>query len=325
LLSVQTFRRQLTKSHCVGAAWPEFVGSVQLGESFIIETECDDPNGPVAIDGVNAGDAIAVHIERIEMEGPFFAPNGGPFVEGMGEPVPLVLRAGWFNWPGGYRLKARPSVGNIAVLPEAIKPVRDAIREYNMDGRTWPNPKGWRRVVREPRGKHCHQDCWALGEGAVLHIKAQVHAGGLCLDDVHGYISEGELSFSAIEVRARVQLRVERSVGWLVDWPIIETADEILVFSSFTSTYASGARLKYVDVVREAYRSLRNVVAARTGGSIEDANSICATAADIKNCALYGLGDGYIPADAERTPYDIAVVARLPKTAFELAASRRRS
>ena len=117
-------------------------------------------------------------------------------------------------------------------------------------------------------------------------------------------------------MRARVQLRVELSTGWLVDWPLIETSDEIMVCSSYTSTYVSRPQLKYVDVVREAYRSLREVVAARSGRSIEDANSICATAADIRNCALYGLGEGYIPDDDARLPYDIALVAALPKSAL---------
>jgi len=287
-----------------------------LGEPFIIETESDNPNGPIAVRDIRAGDAIAVHVERIEIQEPFFAPNGGPFVEGMGDPVRLELRDGWFIWPSGYRVRAHPSVGNIAVLPQLTDEVADAIRDYNVDGRTWPNHKGWRRIVREPRGKHCHQDCFALAEGAILHIRAQVDGAGLCADDVHGYISQGELSFAAIEVRAKLQLRVERSTDWLVDWPIIETRDEIMVFSSYTSTYVGRAQLRFPDVVREAYRALREVVSAKTGRPIADVNSICATAADIRNCALYGLGDGYIPDDAQRAPYDIAVVACLPKSSF---------
>ena len=176
--AMQTFARGLTQSHCVGAEWPEFVGSVALGESFVVETESDNPNGPIEIVGVHAGTAIAVHVERIEIEGPFSAPNGGPFVEGAGQPVPLALDNGWFVWPAGYRLAARPSVGNIAVLPERTDEVVRAIREYEVDGRIWPNSRGWRRVVREPRGKHCHQDCYALGEGAVFHMRAQVTAAG---------------------------------------------------------------------------------------------------------------------------------------------------
>ena len=53
-----------------------------------------------------------------------------------------------------------------------------------------------------------------------MHLKACVDGAGICLDDVHGYIGQVELAFAGIEVRARVQLRVERSEGWRVDWPM---------------------------------------------------------------------------------------------------------
>jgi hypothetical protein len=49
---------------------------------------------------------------------------------------------------------------------------------------------------------------------------------------------------------------------------------------------------------------------------VEDANTIVATACDIKNCALYGLGENYVPQDREKLPYDIAIVASLPKSIF---------
>jgi acetamidase/formamidase len=318
---MQVFERSLLKTHCVGAEWPDFLGRVELGESFIIETESDNPNGPISVAGILASDDIAVHIEKIEMVGPFLAPNGGPFVEGMGPPVPLEYRDGWFYWPEHFLLRAQPSVGNVAVLPAPTEEVLEAAREFNVGGHRWKNEQGWRRIVRAPRYKHCHQDCRYVVDGSIVHLKAQVDGAGLCMDDVHGYIGEGELSFSGIEVAARVQVRVERSTGWLVDWPLIETPDEIMVHCSYTSTYAGRPQLKYVDVVREAYRALREVVAARIGGSIEEANSIVATAADLRNCALYGLGEGYIPQDKDKPPYDIAVVAALPKAVFLDAAS----
>jgi acetamidase/formamidase len=314
---MQVFERDAVKTHCVGAEWPEFLGRVALGESFVVETVEDGVNGPIAIDGVKAGDAIAVHVEAIELEGPFKAPNGGPFVEGMSDPVPLECRDGYFCWPKHFRLEAKPSVGNVAVLPEPTDEMLEVARTEQYGPNVGkPNPWGWRRIVRAARGKHCHQDCWAVTEGAVVHIKARVDEAGLCMDDVHGYIGQGELAFAAIETSARVQVRVERSEDWFVDWPIIETPDEIMVFSSFTALTPRRPRLKYVDVVREAYRALREVVAHRIGGTVEEANSIVATAADLRNCAIYGLGEGYVPKHKDVLPWDIAVVACLPKAVF---------
>jgi hypothetical protein len=81
--------------------------------------------------------------------------------------------------------------------------------------------------------------------------------------------------------------------------------------------------LKYVDLVKEAYREIRRLVADKLGISVEEANTIIATACDIKNCALYGLGENYIPQDRNRQPYDIAIVASLPKSIFVAGTNNR--
>ena len=60
----------------------------------------------------------------------------------------------------------------------------------------------------------------------------------------------------------------------------------------------------------------QRVVAARLDIPVEEANTIVATACDIVNCALYGLGENYIPQDRGRLPYDMAIVAVLPKSIF---------
>ena len=54
---MKVFKRENIKTHCVGQEWPEFLGSVQLGESFIIETEQYNlVNGPIAIREIKAGE-----------------------------------------------------------------------------------------------------------------------------------------------------------------------------------------------------------------------------------------------------------------------------
>ena len=308
---MQIFARQNIHTHCVGSPWPDFLGQVDLGESFVIETERFNlVNGPIAVDGLQAGDALAVIVEKVEILPPYFAPDGGPFFEGMGEPQPLQYKNGTFLFPQHFRLSARPSVGNIAVLPERTEQIRNLISS-NLPGR------GWRSAVNDPRGKHCHQDCSFLGTGARIHLRAQVEGAGICAADVHAYIGQGETAFAGIEVNANVQLRVERSEGWLVDWPLIETEDEIMLFCSDLNVLKGINDQQYVDVVREAYRAMREVVAGRIGGTLEDANPIVAAALDIRNCALYGLGN-YIQKEgkADAPDQDIAVVACLPKDIF---------
>ena len=308
---MKVFKREKIQTHSVGQEWPEFLGSVQLGESFIVETEQYNlVNGPIAIGEVEAGEDIAVHIERIEILPPFNSPNGGPFFEGMGNPLELEYREGYFLFPKYFQLKANPSVGNIAVLPKPTETILELVRND-------PAKRGWRRIVNDPRAKHCHQDCQYLTQESIIHLKAQVDQVGLCTADVHGYIGQGEVAFAGIEVNANIQLRVERSTEWLVDWPLIETDDEIMLFCSDTNILDGTEDQTYVDIVREAYRAIREVVAAKVEGSIEEVNSIVATALDIRNCAVYGLGN-YIQKDGKtgQPDKDIAVLACLPKDVF---------
>ena len=305
---MQIFKRESIHSHCVGHEWPDFLGSVDLDESFMVETERFNlVNGPIAVRKVKAGEAVAVHIENIEILPPFFAPNGGPFFEGMGDPVPLTYRDETFVFPQHFRVKANPSIGNVAVLPAPTDAILAMARHDHLQ-------RGWRRVVNDPRTKHCHQDCRWLMAGATIHMQTQVDRVGVCVGDVHGYIGGGELAFAGIEVAANVQLRVSRSSGWHVDWPLIETDDEIMVFCSDTNILRNTTDDQFVDVVRRAYRAMREVVAVRIGATIAEANTIVATAGDLRPCALYGLGN-FVQKDGktDQPDQDIAVVLALPK------------
>ena len=49
---MQIFKRELTDTHCVGDEWPVFCGSVEPGESFVVETVENVPNGPVEVKGI---------------------------------------------------------------------------------------------------------------------------------------------------------------------------------------------------------------------------------------------------------------------------------
>ena len=122
-------------------------------------------------------------------------------------------------------------------------------------------------MVNDPRGKHCHQDCPFWGPGTAIHMKAQVDGAGVCMADFHVYMSEGEMSFNGVSAAANIRAHVERSEGWFIDWPLIETEDEIMVFSSGED---------YVQVVRQAFRACRQVVAHKAGCSIEEANNLVA-------------------------------------------------
>lgn len=316
---MQVFTRGLIGIHCAGLEWPTFLGSVKINESFLVETERFNlVNGPIAIEGIKSGDCIAIHIEAIEILPPFESPNYAPFYEGMGDPVPLKYEDGSFHYPHGITLPAKPSIGNVAVLPNPTEPIRALSQRDLGPPRKGHRGWGWRGIVNDLRGKHCHQDCQYLAAGSTIHLKAQVDQAGLCLADVHGYIGQGEMAFAGIEVAARLQIRVERSMGWYIDWPVIETRDEIMVFCSDTNMLDGSTDQEYVDIVRQTYGEMRKIVAKKLGISISDSNPIVASALDIRNCALYGLGN-FIHKDGKKPnqpDLDIAVVGVLPKSVF---------
>jgi acetamidase/formamidase len=209
--AMQVFKRELIETHCVGDEWPTFCGTVEPGESFVIQTVESSPNGPVEVKGILKGDTICVSIEDIHIEPRFRAPQSGPFFLGCGEGIPLEYQEGWFRWPKHFRLQANPSVGNIAVLPEPDEEILELCRYQIFGPKPFAkNPRGWRRVVRDTRGKHCPQDCFALTKGARIFFRVNVDGVGVCADDIHGYIGQGELGFGAIEVNGSVKLRIEK-------------------------------------------------------------------------------------------------------------------
>ena len=60
---MQRFARGLIDRHCVGADWPGFVGTVELGEPFVVETaNSNAANGPVRVVGVGAVLHVAAQV-----------------------------------------------------------------------------------------------------------------------------------------------------------------------------------------------------------------------------------------------------------------------
>ena len=301
---MKVFPRQSIDEHGVDLenALPEFLGRVGLGEGFAIETQNSNAvNGPVEIEGVRAGDDIAIRIEEIRIVPPIIAANGGP-IDGL-PGFELELRDGWLHFPAHFRVRPRPTIGNVAVLPD-----ERTIRQIMAWGeKLGYRPTSWRQWVNDPRMKHCHQDCPFLGPGATIHMKAQVDGAGLCMADFHVFMGEGEMAFNGISSAAGIRARVERSSGWLVDWPLVETAAEIMVCVTGD---------QYVPVVREAFRACRELVAARAGCTVQEANALVAFTMDLRNSAIYGLGDGYLPGTEGQPSKDLSVVGVIRKEVF---------
>ncbi|MHB0856386.1 MAG: hypothetical protein ACYC5M_02320 [Anaerolineae bacterium] len=302
---MQTFPRTAIHGHTDEVEWPPFLGLAELCEPFVVETERFSPvNGPIAIAGVRAGEGIAVHIEAIEPVGPFELTADESKQAADRPPIALSLRDECFYFPGDFRVRARPTVGNIAVLPHPTDEVLALARRA---------PRaGWRYLLDAPRGRHCHQDCPEATEGTIVHLCAQVDGVGLCVGDVHGFRPTGALAHASLEISANVRLRVERSQGWSLDWPLIETPEEIVVVVSFAHALHHGPRPTRAAVLREAYTAMTRVVAGRAGCAGQEAESIVAAAVSLRDCIAIGY-DGEIAAE---DGWAISVAAALPKASF---------
>jgi len=104
--------------------------------------------------------------------------------------------------------------------------------------------------------------------GIMLGDRTQVDCAGACAADVQGYISQVEVVFAGVKVADNVRLHVERSGGWRGDWSLIETEDEIMVFCPNKNLLGEADDQEYVDLVREAFRAMRNVVAAESAARL---------------------------------------------------------
>ena len=97
---MRTFKREHIHTHCVGAEWPEFLGEVALGESFVVETERFNlANGPVAVAGVRAGDDIASWSGRV---------RAGDLAVDLEEVVVSVMFKAGFKQPDAVRHRILP-------------------------------------------------------------------------------------------------------------------------------------------------------------------------------------------------------------------------
>ena len=97
-----------------------------------------------------------------------------------------------------------------------------------------------------------------------------------------------------------------QKVGLLIG-PLVETDEEVMVCV---------CNDKYVMAVREAFRACREVVAAKAGCTPQEANPLVASVMDLRNHAIFFLGDGYFPGTEGEASKDLSVSTAIPKDVF---------
>jgi len=194
-----------------------------LGEQLKSETDklenidfskVNPATGPVKINGVSKGDALAVKILDIKLPETgvmVVAPNAGALPEMVKESKTRIvkIRNGIIHFPGNIRMEAKPMIGVIGVATE---------KEEIPTGTPW---------------KHGgNLDTKEVTIGNTIYLPVSQDGGLLALGDVHALQSDGELCVSAVEISSTVMVEVDVKKGMAPPWPVIETSDSTIIVAS---------------------------------------------------------------------------------------------
>ncbi|MEA1996489.1 MAG: acetamidase/formamidase family protein [Gemmatimonadota bacterium] len=143
--------------------------------------------GPVYIEGIEPGDALAVDLFEIRVGDWGYA--GGRIFE---------LADGYAVFDSGLRLPLSPMIGGLGIVPA----------EGEMDTKT-------------PKETGGNMDCREVRAGSTIVFTAQVPGGMVGMGDTHALQGDGEIVGQGIETDAEVLVRFRRLPEKLSDRPVI--------------------------------------------------------------------------------------------------------
>jgi amidase len=231
----------------------EPVARIHAGESFTVEThDCrtgtitrpdqvealldtrfvNPATGPIAIEGVKAGDTICVEIEQLEVERGLGLMVTRPGVTSIAITDKAQLRIvdcdGAYADVGSFRVPVSPMIGVLGVAP------------------------GGEPVSTFYGGDHGgNMDTVLIGAGSRVYLPAFLDGGMVYFGDVHAAMGDGEVFLSGVEIAGRIQARVTTRTGWSLPTPLVETDDSVAVVAS-AKTFDEAARAvmaKAVDLL----------------------------------------------------------------------------
>ncbi|MFC7622106.1 acetamidase/formamidase family protein [Microlunatus sp. GCM10028923] len=173
--------------------------TVRSGEQLVTETIAATVSpfltGPIEVDGLNAGDSLAVTIDDIDVQGPGWIGFAG-------------TRLAWEPWGGVLRDQAVTSVERtveadnhlIRLSPSVSLPSRLMV--------------GWIGLIlpsyeADPWDHGGNLDTRTLGVGSTLYLHDETGAGRFLIGDVHAAMGDGEVSGAGVEIAADVTISVK--------------------------------------------------------------------------------------------------------------------
>lgn len=290
--------------------------------------------GPVLIEGVEPGDLLVVDVVDVEpgdfgfsMLFPGFGLLGDLFTE------PYLLK---WHLEGGYAssdalpgvsIPAAPFPGTIGVAPshalmDAVQARETEIAEragFDLTALTVPAvPASLVNGLSTlpPRENGGNLDVRHMGIGARLLFPVHVAGALLSLGDVHYTQGDGEVCGSAIEIGARVTIRIGACSGarWTPRFPAYETAEERprRYIATTGISLDDDGRNELLDIGLSARRALLELLDYLTttyGFTREAAYVLASVAADLRISAAVDLPNALVSA---LLPIDIFESYRSP-------------
>ncbi len=188
-------------------------------EGKFTEPKKDDPvnpgTGPIAIEGIESGDALAIDILDIHVGD--WGYSGHRIFE---------LSDGYAQLDKGLKIPLQPMIGQIGIAPA----------EGEMDSRT-------------PAATGGNMDCKEIRAGSTLVFTAQVRGGLVGIGDPHALQGDGEIGGQGIETDAEVLVRFRKLKEKLSPRPVILRPEFLATIGAHTDL-AQAAWQATDDMVR---------------------------------------------------------------------------
>ncbi len=218
--------------------------------------------GPLAIRGVEPGDALLVTINDIECISPGWCgghAHVGPLPRGriprpLGRVCPHDGESVHFN--RDVLLPLSPMIGCIGTA------VPDDPPNAGVPGRHGGN-----------------LDHPVVAVGAVVHLPVFVNGGLVYIGDVHAAQGDGELSGIGLEIPADVTVTVDIDHGRQLKWPWVVNQDRVIVMTS---------AIEFADARQEAVEQVVRVLETQLGYEPADALALISVAGDLRIGQAFG-------------------------------------
>jgi len=213
-----------------------FTDTIHTEKDLVTEIDFSRINpatGPVYIEGAQAGDVLAVTIQRI-LPGPQGVMVAAPEFGLLGDKV------------------TETETGVFPIEKDTLNLFGATLPLTKMIGVIGTAPAGEPVETGTPGAHGGNMDCTLIKEGATLYLPVEVPGALLALGDLHAAMGDGEISVSGVEMAGEVEVVVELIKNTTLPTPAVQTEDTFAVLYSDdtmekASYHASERMVRYLQ------------------------------------------------------------------------------